>query len=126
MFLLFVVFISVCIGFNLRRSTLLGFLVGRTTSFHESILLSGLTSKRTCPRTQCLGKLIENRSLLPCSLDMKSLQHDKTYWSFSLLSQQYLRQMKAKSIQFCLRGGGDLKTPNFLPLILNLSSEYLL
>ena len=71
--LLFVVFFTVCVGFDLRGSTLLGFLVDFTTSFHESTSSSGSVSKRTCPRTQYLGKLIENRLEMPCSLDMQSL-----------------------------------------------------
>ena len=50
-FLLFVVFFIVCIGFNLRGSTLLGFLVGCATSFHQSTSLNGSISERTCPRT---------------------------------------------------------------------------
>ena len=68
--LLFVVFSAVCIGFNMRGSTLHGFLVGCTTFSHESTSSSGSISQRTCPRTQCLGKLIENLSFLPGSLDM--------------------------------------------------------
>ena len=69
-FLLLVVFFTVYIVFDLRGSTLLGFLDDCTTSFHESTPLSGLVSERTCPWTQCLGKLVENRSVLSCSLDI--------------------------------------------------------
>ena len=69
-FLMFVVFRAVCIGLNLRGSTLLGFLDGRTTSFHESTSSSGSVSKRICPKTQCLGKLMENKSVLSCSMDI--------------------------------------------------------
>ena len=50
-FLLLVVFFVVCIGFDLRGSTFLGFLVDYTTSFQKSTSLSGSTSKRACPRT---------------------------------------------------------------------------
>ena len=70
-FLLFVVFFSVCLDFNLPGSTLLGFLlVGCTTSFRESTSSSRMASGRTCPKTQYFRKLMENQSALPCSLDM--------------------------------------------------------
>ena len=59
-FLLLVVFRAVCIGFDLRGPTLLGFLDGCTTSFHGTISLSGSVSERTCPKTQFLEKLMEN------------------------------------------------------------------
>ena len=59
-FLLLIVLCAVCIGFDLRGPTLLGFLDCRTTSFHGTILSSGLVSERTCPKTQSLGKLMEN------------------------------------------------------------------
>ena len=51
-----VVVVVVCIGFNLCESTLFSFLVGCTLSFHKFTSLSGLVSKRTCPRTQCQEK----------------------------------------------------------------------
>ena len=69
-FLLLVVFSAVCIGFDLRGPTLLGFLDGRTTSFPGIISSSGSVSERTCPKTQFLGKLTENRSLSSPSMDM--------------------------------------------------------
>ena len=45
-------------GFDLCGPTLLGFLVGCTTSFHGPKSLSGSESKRTCLSTQWQGKLI--------------------------------------------------------------------
>ena len=69
-FLLLIVFLAVCIGFDLRGPTLLGFLDGHTTSFHESTSSSGLVSESTCPKTQCLGKLMENWSVLSCYMDI--------------------------------------------------------
>ena len=69
-FLLLVVFLTVCIGFDLCGSTLLDFLDGCTTSFHESTSSSGPVSERTCPRTQCLGKLMDNRFALSYFLDI--------------------------------------------------------
>ena len=69
-FLLLVVFSAVCIGLDLRGPTLLGFLDGRTTSFHESTSLIGPVSKRAYPKTKCLGKLMENQSVLSCSMDI--------------------------------------------------------
>ena len=72
-FLLLVIFRAVCIGFDLCGPPLLGFLDGCTTSFHETILSSGLVSERTCLKTQFLGKLMENRSFLPSSMDTYSL-----------------------------------------------------
>ena len=59
-FLLLVIFSAVCIGFDLRGPTLLGFLDGHITSFPETILSSGSISERTCSKTQFLGKLMEN------------------------------------------------------------------
>ena len=58
--LLLVVFCAVCVGFDLRGLILLGFLDGRTTSFHETTLSSESVSDRTCSKTQFLGKLMEN------------------------------------------------------------------
>ena len=69
-FFLLVVFRAVCIGFDLRESTLLGFLDGHKTSLHESTSSSGSVSKRTCLKTQYLGKLIENRSVSSCFIDI--------------------------------------------------------
>ena len=69
-FFVFIVFFVVCIGFDLRESILLGFLVGRTTSFRKSTSLSGSISKKIRLRTQCRGKLIQKWLFLPCFLDM--------------------------------------------------------
>ena len=61
-FLLLVVLRAICIEFDLRGPTLVDFLDGHITSFHGTISSSWFASERTCPKTQFLGKLMENRS----------------------------------------------------------------
>ena len=61
-FLLFVVFFVVFFRFDLCGPKFLDFLVAHTTSFYELTLSSELVFKRTYPRMQWQGKLIQKRS----------------------------------------------------------------